>query len=81
MYMESRTVGIINLSLAGIFFLYFTIIVIVLPFVESEEVKSYFPPVELMLGIPTLLGTVIILSLLARAYYLVRKDRWDEKNI
>jgi hypothetical protein len=50
------------------------------PFFQYKDfVGGFFPPVEFALGIPSLIGSSIFLVLIARAYYLVRKDRNEEK--
>jgi len=50
------------------------------PFIQYKDfVGGFFPPVEFALGIPSLIGSSIFLVLIARAYYLVRKDRNEEK--
>ena len=51
-----------------------------LSFQYKDLLSGFFPPVELALGIPSLIGSVLFLSLLARAYFLVRKDRAEDKN-
>lgn len=47
-------------------------------FQYQDFVSGFFPPVELALGIPSLIGTTIFVVLLARAFYLVRKDRKED---
>ena len=81
MQVENRHFAFVSLGLASLFILYYTIWVIVLPFVDSDYsdiVQTFFYPVEVALGVPAALGSAIFLSLLARAYYLVCKDRAND---
>ena len=76
--METQTKGYINISLALVFFIYYTLWVIGLPFVDPEYaplVHRFFPPVELALGVPCLVGGTLFLLLLAKSYYMVCQDR------
>lgn len=83
MPLENETVGKLNLVLLSLFFTYYTVWVIVLPFVDADYlplVHRFFPPVEVALGVPALVGSTAFLLLLIRAYYLVRKDRKTNKK-
>ncbi len=76
--LESQLAGRLILGLTAIGFAYYTLWVIALPFVDAEykkQVSAFFPPVELALGIPSLVGTVLFCGLFFRAYYLVTLDR------
>ena len=82
-YVQNALLGRITLGLLAVLFSYYTLWVVGLPFVEADYLplaSALFPPVELALGVPAGLGTVVVLSLLARAYYLVCKDRRREKQ-
>ena len=82
--MENRIKGYINIALTLLFFTYYTIWVIVLPFVDvayASIVHKIFPPVEFALGIPCLTVGSIFLILLGQAYYMVIKDRKVDKTI
>ena len=81
-WIENRDLGKVILSLTFILFFYYTLWVIVLPFVDEdykETINAYFPPVELALVIPSSIGTIIFLSLLLRAYTLIKMDRERER--
>ena len=81
-WIENRDLGKLLLSLTFISFFYYTLWVIALPFVQSEykeTINAFFPPVELALIIPSSIGTLIFLTLFARAYQLVRLDREQER--
>ncbi len=81
--LESQFLGRLILGGTLLLFAYYTLWVIGLPFVDAEYKKSvsaFFPPVELALGIPSLLGTILFGALFLRAYYLVRLDRKDLKT-
>lgn len=78
MKIEDYYIGRLLLVTAGLFIVYYTTWVIVLPFVHPEYQQHFnfiFPPVEWALGVPALLSSIAFTSLLARAYYLVLKDR------
>ena len=44
-------------------------------FLSRPYFDPFFPPVSVGLIIPTLVGSVIVVALWARTYYLVRLDR------
>jgi hypothetical protein len=48
-------------------------------FQYKDFVSGFFPPVEFALGIPSLIGSVLFVALISRAYFLVRKDRAEDK--
>jgi len=76
--MENRIKGCINIGVSSLFFIYYTLWVIGLPFVDDEYapiINKFFPPVELALGIPCLIFGMIFLVLLAQAYKMVCRDR------
>ena len=76
--MENRIKGYINIGVSTLLFIYYTLWVIGLPFVDDEHAKlvnKFFPPVEFALGIPCLIFVSIFLVLLAQAYKLVCRDR------
>ncbi len=82
-FVENRTLGRVYLTLLALFVVYYSLWVLALPFVSDSApdwlldlVRVLFPArASVALGIPALLGTVLLTSLLARAYYLVRQDR------
>lgn len=77
-WIENRDLGKIILTITGLIFLYYTLWVIVLPFVDDEyidRVSAFFPPLTLALTIPSVIGTSVFLLLLGRAYHLVLVDR------
>ena len=79
---ENQDLGKVLLFLTSVFFFYYTLWVLALPFVDEdykEIVTAYFPPVELALGIPSAIGTVLFLLLLLNAYRLVKFDRDQER--
>ena len=76
--MENRIKGCINIGFSLLFFTYYTLWVIGLPFVDDEYapiVHKLFPPVELALGIPCLVFGIVFLVLLVQAYLMVCRDR------
>ena len=80
-WIENSDLGKVILTLTGILFVYYTLWVIVLPFVDEEYleiVSIYFPPLELALAIPAITGTSVFIVLLLRAYHLVCLDRRQE---
>ena len=82
-WIENQLLGQLWLTLTGLLFLYYTLWVIGLPFVEEdykEALASYFPPLELALGVPAFLGSTLFLSLLLRAYQLTLMDRQLDKS-
>ena len=84
MNVSPATAGKVYLTVTGVLFAYYTVWVLVLPFVPEEFtlVKTrFFPPVELALGLPALLGTVVIVALFLRTWYLVREDRARDVKI
>ena len=79
---ENQDLGKVLLFLTSVFFFYYTLWVLALPFVDEdykEIVTAYFPPVELALGIPSAISTVLFLLLLLNAYRLVKFDRDQER--
>lgn len=81
-WIENRELGKIILTLTLASFVYYTLWVIVLPFVDKEYLDSvsiYFPPLELALAIPAFIGSFVFIVLLLRAYHLVKLDREQEK--
>ena len=76
---ENRTAGFIYLGIFGLIFAYFTVWVIILPFIDEDvkrrHVEWLFPPVEVALLTPVIVGSLIFFALFARAYYLVNKCR------
>jgi len=82
-WIENSDLGKVILTLTGVSFVYYTLWVIVLPFVDEEYLDSvsiYFPPLELALVIPAIAGTSVFIALLLRAYHLVCLDRRQEKK-
>jgi len=80
--LENRDFGKLLLFLTSIFFFYYTLWVLALPFVDEDykkTVTAYFLPVELALGIPSAIGTSVFLLLLLNAYRLVKFDRDQEQ--
>jgi len=80
---ENRLYGLAALILTGIFLFYYTVWVIVLPFVSDPYrtiVSSFFPPVSLALAIPAGIGSFLSILLLSRAWVLVCQDRQREKR-
>jgi len=78
---ENRHYGLIILSLTLTFVLYYTVWVIVLPFVDEEYlpyISSFFPPLYLAFSLPLGIGFMITAFLFLRAYYLVIEDRKNE---
>ena len=76
--MENRIKGCINIGVSSLFFLYYSLWVIGLPFVDEEYavvINKLFPPVEYTLGIPCVVFGLIFMILLAQAYVLVCNDR------
>ena len=76
--MENRTKGSIYIGISSLFFIYYTLWVIGLPFLDEEYaplIHKYFPPVELALGIPCLVFGIIFIFIFAKAYILVCRDR------
>ena len=76
--MENQIKGYVNIGLSSIFFLYYTLWVIGLPFVDEEYaivIHKLFPPVEYALGVPCVVFGLIFLILLVNAYILVCNDR------
>ncbi len=86
LFVENRTLGRAGLALLGAFLLYYSIWVLALPFLEGPPwlvhlVRRAFPfPVSAALGVPAALGTALLGTLLARAYYLVLQDRRVERE-
>jgi len=80
-FLENRLFGLATLIFISVFLFYYTIWVIVLPFV-SEPYKSlvsrFFPPVSVALAIPVAIGSFVSLLLLGRAFHLVCQDRKKE---
>jgi len=69
------------LGFTSVILIYYTMWVILLPFVEEDylpAVARFFPPIHLAFCIPVGIGTFISLLLLSRAFYLVRQDRREE---
>ena len=86
-FVENRIVGRSNLVLLSAFLVYYSLWVLALPFVDGSPdwlrlvVHRLFPlPASVALGIPAGMGLATLLTLLARAYYLVRKDRGEEEE-
>ena len=81
--MENRLLGRIYLAATAIFFAYYTLWVIVTPFVDSEYHDIWFavfPPVSYALLPPAITSSVVFLLLLARTYYLVRQSRRKQRS-
>jgi len=77
-WLENRTLGKLILTLTSLFFGYYTFWIILLPFVDADykaAVAGLFPPVELALIIPSVVGSSVFTLLLIRAYHLVCIDR------
>ena len=82
MWIENCELGKVILTLTLVSFTYYTLWVIVLPFVDKEYLDSvsvYFPPLEFALAIPAFIGSFVFVVLLLRAYHLVKLDREQEK--
>jgi len=80
-FLENRLFGLASLIFISAFLFYYTIWVIVLPFVSEPYqslVSAYFPPVSLALAIPVAIGSFASLLLLGRAFHLVCQDRRRE---
>ena len=80
-WIENRDLGKVYLSVTLTLFAYYTLWVIVLPFVEpeyKETVSAFFPPLELALIVPAVLGVTLFTLLLGRAYQLVCLDRSED---
>lgn len=75
--MQNWLYGRVVLSVTLVLLSYYTLWVIALPFVDDDYnfLVQFFPPVEVALGIPALLGTITFVGLFLRAYYLVVQDR------
>lgn len=83
-WIENSDLGKLILTFTGVIFLYYTLWVIVLPFVDKEYLDSvsiYFPPLELALAIPAITGSTVFIALLLRAYHLVCLDRKREVTV
>ena len=81
--MSPAAAGKLYLGLTAVFFAYYTVWVLALPFVPEEFAwvrTKFFPPVELALGFPAALGTAVTVALFLRTWYLVREDRAKDKN-
>jgi len=79
--MENRQYGICMLTFTAIILIYYTLWVIVLPFVDEEYlpfISRFFPTVYLAFAIPLGFGTCVSLALFSRAYFLVLQDRREE---
>ena len=77
-WIENRDLGKVYLSVTFVAFAYYTLWVIVLPFVEPEykdRVSAFFPPLQLALLVPSVIGATVFTLLLCRAYHLVSLDR------
>jgi len=80
-WVENCELGKAILTLTFLSFVYYTLWVIVLPFVDEEyldSVSAFFPPLELALAIPAFIGSFVFVSLLIRAYQLVKLDRQEQ---
>jgi len=78
-----RSTAILTLSLLGIFFLYFTIWIIGVPFVEEQHLHHFnrlFAAVEIGLILPAAVGTFTSVFLFSKAIFLVRQDRLEDKR-
>ena len=76
--METQIKGYVNIGISSIFFLYYTLWVIGLPFVDEEYaavIHKFFPPVEYALGVPCVVFGLIFMVLLVQSYILVCDDR------
>ena len=76
--METRIKGAIYIVFSLLFFIYYTLWVIGLPFLDEEYaplIHKFFPPVELALGIPCLVFGILFAFLLGQAYLMVCRDR------
>ena len=76
--METQIKGYVNIGISSIFFLYYTLWVIGLPFVDEEYaavIHKFFPPVEYALGVPCVVFGLIFMFLLVQSYILVCDDR------
>jgi len=83
-FLENRLFGLAALIFISVFLFYYTLWVIVLPFVSEpyqSMVSHYFPPVSLALAIPVGMGSFVSLLLLGRAFHLVCQDRVREKEM
>lgn len=83
-FLENRLFGLAALIVISVFLFYYTIWVIVLPFVSEpyqSMVSAYFPPVSLALAIPVAMGSFVSLLLLGRAFQLVCQDRERERKM
>lgn len=83
-FLENRLFGLATLIFISVFLFYYTLWVIVLPFVSEPYqsiVSQYFPPVSLALAIPAAMGSFVSLLLLGRAFHLVCQDRAREKEL
>jgi len=82
-WLENRDIGKLCLFLTSVAFVYYTLWVIVLPFVDEKYmdfISRFFPPLELALIIPAAIGSTVFVLLLTRAYHLVEVDRAREKD-
>lgn len=80
-FLENRHFGLATLIFISVFLFYYTIWVIVLPFVSEPYeslVSRFFPPVSVALAIPVAIGSFVSLLLLGRAFHLVCQDRKKE---
>jgi len=81
--LENRQYGFCVLILTSIFLFYYTLWVIILPFVDEDylpHVARYFPPIHLAFAIPLGLGSFLSVLLFSRAFYLVCQDRREEQK-
>ncbi len=82
-WIENRDIGRFWLIIASLGFFYYTLWVIGLPFVDEDykaTVSQFFPPLELALIIPSAIGSIVFIALVARAYHLVRLSRRADKT-
>lgn len=81
--LENRQYGFCVLIFTSIILFYYTLWVIVLPFVDEDylpHVARFFPPIHLAFAIPLGLGTFVGVLLFSRAFYLVSQDRREEQD-
>lgn len=84
--MENTTLGKAFLAFACVLLAYYTVLLIGLPFLPDDpvqpllQVRRFFPSASHALLAPCLVGTVVFVPLLLRAYYLVQQDRRLEQQ-
>ncbi len=73
------------MALLALFLSYYSAWVLALPFVEGPDwlrraaARAFPARASVALGLPAAVGATLLAALLARAYWLVRQDRREEK--